>query len=121
MSPGFADWIQEDLFTEEEDEEVAPDEATEAAVAAASRHRGWAPGMDVVHEEHGRGWVWGSGRGVVTVRFETAETGPGRVLSFAGRRSRARAVQTTRRVTSSPGLSWAQTARSSGTTTPTTG
>ena len=62
-----------------------PDEATEAAVAAASRHRGWAPGMDVVHEAHGRGWVWGSGRGVVTVRFETAETGPGRVLSFAGR------------------------------------
>ncbi len=39
--------------------------------------------MDVVHEAHGRGWVWGSGRGVVTVRFETAETGPGRVLSFA--------------------------------------
>jgi DNA polymerase-4 len=38
--------------------------------------------MDVVHEIHGRGWVWGSGRGVVTVRFETAETGPGRVLSF---------------------------------------
>ena len=39
--------------------------------------------MDVEHEVHGRGWVWGSGRGVVTVRFETAETGPGRVLSFA--------------------------------------
>ena len=79
---GFADWIQEYLFTDEEDEQAAPDEATEAAVAAASRHRGWAPGMDVVHEAHGRGWVWGSGRGVVTVRFETAETGPGRVLSF---------------------------------------
>ena len=47
------------------------------------RRRGWAPGMDVVHAEHGRGWVWGSGRGVVTVRFETAETGPGRVLSLA--------------------------------------
>ncbi len=41
------------------------------------------PGMDVVHEDHGQGWVWGSGRGVVTVRFETAETGPGKVLSFA--------------------------------------
>jgi len=39
--------------------------------------------MDVVHEAHGQGWVWGSGRGVVTVRFETAETGPGKVLSFA--------------------------------------
>ena len=35
--------------------------------------------MDVVHDEHGRGWVWGSGVGRVTVRFETAETpaGPG--------------------------------------------
>ena len=32
----------------------------------------WSPGMDVVHDEMGRGWVWGSGRGVVTVRFETA-------------------------------------------------
>ena len=81
---GLADWIQEDLFADEdEDDGLEPDEDTEAAVAAASRHRGWAPGMDVEHEAHGRGWVWGSGRGVVTVRFETAETGPGRVLSFA--------------------------------------
>jgi DNA polymerase IV len=84
---GLADWIQEDLFAADEDDEVEPDHAdgwdTEAAVAAASRHRGWVPGMDVEHEAHGRGWVWGSGRGVVTVRFETAETGPGRVLSFA--------------------------------------
>ena len=30
----------------------------------------------------GRGWVWGSGRGVVTVRFETAETDPGPVRSY---------------------------------------
>ncbi len=82
---GLADWIQEDLFADETDQgqEEGHDEATEAAVAAASRHRGWVPGMDVLHEAHGRGWVWGSGRGVVTVRFETAETGPGRVLSFA--------------------------------------
>ena len=81
---GLADWIQEDLFADsEEEEEPLPDEATEAAVAAASRQRRWAPGMDVVHDAHGRGWVWGSGRGVVTVRFETAETAPGRVLSFA--------------------------------------
>ena len=78
----LADWIQEDLFGDDEDEETTPAEATEAAVVAASRQRGWAPGMDVEHDEHGRGWVWGSGRGVVTVRFETAETGPGRVLSF---------------------------------------
>jgi DNA polymerase-4 len=38
--------------------------------------------MDVVHTEHGRGWVWGAGRGVVTVRFETADTPPGPVRSF---------------------------------------
>jgi DNA polymerase IV len=39
--------------------------------------------MDVVHDELGRGWVWGSGRGVVTVRFETAETPAGPVRSYA--------------------------------------
>ena len=43
----------------------------------------YAPGVDVEHQEHGRGWVWGSGKGVVTVRFETAHTAPGRVLSFS--------------------------------------
>jgi DNA polymerase-4 len=79
---GLADWIQDDLFADEAEEAPVVDEATETALAAASRHRGWAPGMDVVHTEHGRGWVWGSGRGVVTVRFETAETDPGRVLSL---------------------------------------
>jgi DNA polymerase-4 len=38
--------------------------------------------MDVEHAVMGRGWVWGSGRGVVTVRFETAETEPGPVRSY---------------------------------------
>ena len=80
----LADWIQEDLFADDEDPVAEVDDASaEAAIAAAARHAGWAPGMDVLHTEHGRGWVWGSGRGVVTVRFETAETGPGRVMSFA--------------------------------------
>jgi DNA polymerase-4 len=44
---------------------------------------GWRPGEDVEHDRHGRGWVWGSGRGKVTVRFETAETDPGPVHTFA--------------------------------------
>ncbi|MCW2780919.1 MAG: DNA-directed polymerase [Marmoricola sp.] len=83
---GLADWIQDDLFTDEE-EVPDPDEQDAAAdaalVANASRRRDWWPGADVEHDAHGRGWVWGSGRGVVTVRFETAETGPGRVLSFS--------------------------------------
>lgn len=40
------------------------------------------PGADVEHTDHGRGWVWGAGLGRVTVRFETAETGPGPVRTF---------------------------------------
>lgn len=77
---GLADWIQEDLFGETTDEEEEP--LPEIEVPHHSR-RTWAPGMDVVHAEKGRGWVWGSGRGVVTVRFETAETPAGPVRSFA--------------------------------------
>ena len=45
--------------------------------------RVWRPGMDVEHADHGPGWVWGSGLGRVTVRFETAETPPGPVHTFA--------------------------------------
>jgi DNA polymerase-4 len=75
---GLADWVQEDLFGETETEEPLP----EVEVPHHSA-RVWAPGMDVEHAELGRGWVWGSGRGVVTVRFETATSGPGPVRSFA--------------------------------------
>jgi DNA polymerase-4 len=104
---GLADWIQDDLFggadpglpgspdearDEARDEPDEPDESHDedprddspdpADVALAGRRTGWRPGMDVRHDEHGAGWVWGSGRGVVTVRFETAATGPGPVRSF---------------------------------------
>ncbi|WP_028654337.1 DNA polymerase IV [Nocardioides sp. J54] len=81
---GLADWVQEDLFASTE-ESAEPDlPPVEEVEEAGARPRGttWAPGMDVVHAEHGRGWVWGSGRGVVTVRFETADTPPGPVRSF---------------------------------------
>jgi DNA polymerase-4 len=37
----------------------------------------------VTHDEHGRGWVWGSGLGRVTVRFETRDTPPGPVRTFS--------------------------------------
>jgi DNA polymerase-4 len=80
----LADWIQEDLFSDGSDSaEVLPEPEDTAALARLGERRYWLPGLDVVHAEHGQGWVWGSGRGVVTVRFVTAETGPGRVLSFA--------------------------------------
>ncbi|HEX5089700.1 MAG TPA: DNA polymerase IV [Nocardioides sp.] len=78
---GLADWIQEDLFGETEDE--AEPESPAVEVTRARDRPGWSPGMDVVHDELGRGWVWGSGRGVVTVRFETAETPAGPVRSYA--------------------------------------
>lgn len=87
---GLADWVQDDLFGLEGDDTKEPEEAPIAEEvdagperAGARRSRGWWPGMDVVHDEHGRGWVWGSGRGVVTVRFETADSPSGPVSSFA--------------------------------------
>jgi DNA polymerase-4 len=83
---GLADWVQDDLFDLAGDTATEPPEPAtddEVAEAGARRRTGWAPGIDVIHAEHGRGWVWGSGRGVVTVRFETADTPPGPVRSFS--------------------------------------
>jgi DNA polymerase-4 len=93
---GLADWVQEDLFAEDDDRtdgssgpsgspgtaDVADAADALAAIEAVTRGRRWSPGLDVVHEEHGPGWVWGAGAGRVTVRFETAETGPGPVRTF---------------------------------------
>ncbi len=42
----------------------------------------WRTGTDVHHPDHGHGWVQGGGHGVVTVRFETRATGPGRAVTF---------------------------------------
>ena len=107
---GLADWVQEDLFealfdqpgadadtgsptgsTPEESQQESLQESQEEPSTPAEEvvvpDRGrptWAPGMDVEHDEHGRGWVWGSGRGVVTVRFETADSPAGPVRSFRG-------------------------------------
>jgi DNA polymerase-4 len=74
---GLADWIQEDLFGEIGDDDEPP-----PPVVPTARERTWAPGMDVVHAELGPGWVWGSGRGVVTVRFETRDSPVGPVRSY---------------------------------------
>ena len=75
----LADWIQEDLFGEEPEDEVEAD----VPLPEPARRPTWAAGMDVVHAEMGRGWVWGSGRGVVTVRFETAQSPAGPVKSYS--------------------------------------
>lgn len=67
---------------------VTHDEATssepELDVALSGvRGRGYYPGADVQHDDHGRGWVWGTGLGRVTVRFETRHSAPGRVATFS--------------------------------------
>ncbi len=90
---GLADWIQDDLFdldllgepegpAPESSAEPAQDPTDEPEAALAPTGPRWVPGMDVEHEQHGAGWVWGSGAGRVTVRFETAQTGPGPVHTF---------------------------------------
>jgi DNA polymerase-4 len=82
---GLSDWVQDDLFagvdgSVQQEPAAVPEEILDAAVHAERR---WIPGMDVVHTVHGAGWVWGSGLGRVTVRFETARTPPGPVRTFA--------------------------------------
>ena len=82
---GLADWIQDDLFTADDDPPSGPgDDGAYASLAVeTSRVSRWWPGTDVLHTDLGPGWVWGSGRGRVTVRFETATTPAGPVHTFA--------------------------------------
>jgi DNA polymerase-4 len=82
---GLADWVQEDLFPDPRAADAPLEDPGAPHAEQLDRltsRRGWWPGMDVIHEERGQGWVWGSGAGRVTVRFETAETGPGPVHTF---------------------------------------
>lgn len=94
---GLADFTQEDLFAQIATEREAEEQAAVAVAVAgagpdaeAAREpepepeppRRWHPGLDVVHEEFGAGWVQGSGVGRVTVRFETPWSAPGRVRTF---------------------------------------
>lgn len=77
----LTDWVQDDLFTDEAEDEPLPMPAA-AKTEGAQRGGAWRPGMDVEHDEHGAGWVWGSGLGRVTVRFETSQSGVGPVRTF---------------------------------------
>lgn len=58
-------------------------QGAEVAGELATRVRsGWRTGQDVRHADHGAGWVWGSGLGRVTVRFEGPRTSPGPIRTF---------------------------------------
>jgi DNA polymerase IV len=82
---GLTDVLQEDLFAAGTVAAHRTEDVVEAHRTAETepRRQDWPSGMDVEHDQHGRGWVWGSGLGRVTVRFEARETPPGPVLTFS--------------------------------------
>jgi DNA polymerase-4 len=63
-------------------EEVSDTQLPQTVSDLAATAPAWRVGDDVVHPEHGHGWIQGAGHGVMTVRFETRSTGPGPVHTF---------------------------------------
>ncbi len=93
---GLTPWVQQHLFEDDPDDPADPHDPAptgdsshaavgspgpDATAAEPATHR-WRPGQDVVHDAYGAGWVWGSGLGRVTVRFETPTTPAGPVRTF---------------------------------------
>ncbi len=79
----FAGAAQDRLFGDEQAQEEEPSSsAFDPEELAGVRGRGFHTGADVEHDELGRGWVWGSGKGLVTVRFEQRGGGPGPVRTL---------------------------------------
>ena len=82
---GLTDVLQDDLFAADGSVESPAEDMTDDH----PRHEeervrsGWPAGIDVEHDQYGRGWVWGAGLSRVTVRFETKDTPPGPVRTFA--------------------------------------
>jgi DNA polymerase-4 len=82
---GLTEERQAVLFPEPGVEAVRAVETTapETAETAETDHRvDWRPTADVHHEVFGHGWVQGTGAGVVSVRFESRSTGPGRARTL---------------------------------------
>ncbi|MFT8396319.1 DNA polymerase IV [Propionibacterium sp.] len=80
----FVQAAQEELFVAEEPQDAEAGVREVRNEAPVPRHQilGYPAGIDVHHEQWGRGWVWGSGHGVVTVRFESRDSGVGPVRSL---------------------------------------
>ena len=81
----FTTAAQEELFWAPEAPNPVDEQVVRGVPSMKRRHRlehAWLAGMDVEHDAHGRGWVWGAGLGVVTVRFEARLTGVGPVRTL---------------------------------------
>ena len=76
----------EDSGSADPDDRAADGSAVDAPPAIGAWRTGeqerFRTGADVRHPDFGHGWVQGSGHGRVSVRFETAATGPGRMCTF---------------------------------------
>lgn len=82
---GLDSTIQEVLFPELDLAQVVEDELRASAdVLPVFRvsDSSWTQSTDVHHREFGHGWVQGAGHGVVSVRFESRSTGPGRMRTL---------------------------------------
>ena len=82
---GLTDVRQESLFPDLElaaEEDVSHTRLPPTLTDATATAPAWRIGDDVVHTQHGHGWLQGAGHGVMTVRFETRSTGPGPVHTF---------------------------------------
>lgn len=79
---GLSDVRQESLFPglEVSAETSEADHAADLPMEPGATT--WRIGDDVTHRDFGHGWVQGAGHGVVTVRFETRNTGPGPARTF---------------------------------------
>jgi DNA polymerase IV len=93
---GLTDVLQEDLFAADGSVEHPTAEEVAADPPSQEEERvrtGWPAGVDVEHDQYGRGWVWGAGLNRVTVRFETKDTPPGPVRTFASNDPALRRVE----------------------------
>jgi DNA polymerase-4 len=82
----LTDVLQDDLFAADHSVEDPTSDDVLADHLSHEEQRvrpGWPAGVDVEHDQYGSGWVWGSGLSRVTVRFETRDTPPGPVRTFA--------------------------------------
>jgi DNA polymerase-4 len=79
---GLSDVLQEPLFADLE-LLAEPADSQMRAAEPAQATPAWRVGDDVRHTELGHGWVQGAGHGVMTVRFETRDSGPGTARTFA--------------------------------------
>ncbi|MGL4174387.1 MAG: DNA polymerase IV [Actinomycetota bacterium] len=94
---GLSDWVQPNLLVWPpeskpdqasgtaiaEQEKVGPAPSSTSLSASEMAVPRWVPGADVHHERYGLGWIWGSGLGRVTIRFEGPNTPPGPVRTFS--------------------------------------